>query len=230
MSTAPQQPMPTPPSANDVLFGSSIPAAKLEVGQEFGGIITNIGTHPERAYDPVNPGRGPIKYFPSGDMIWALHVDVQTNLRESATDDGVRRIYIEGQRFTEAVRAAVQGAGAGAQLEPGGALEVVKTGKVPTGTGVEANTYSARYATPANVALRQPQQQAQQPAQAQGWPGAQQGPAPAFYGGQEATQAAQQPAQGGLSEFAAPQTQQVQQYPPEVLAAMRAAGMAVPGE
>jgi hypothetical protein len=221
----------TQPSVTDVLFGGHAPrSAQLDVGREFGGRVVNTGVHPERTYDPLNPGRGEIKRFPSGDVIFGIHVDVATTLREDSDDDGTRRIYAEGQRCKAAIAQAVQAAGAQG-VEPGGLLYVTKTGKEATPSGVEANTWAARYVTPANAALQQPQQQpAQQPQQ--GWPAtAQQGTPPAFYGQQQS--APQQPI--GLQEFAPQQAaQQPQQQPqagptsrytPEQLAALAAAGI-----
>jgi hypothetical protein len=224
MSTAPQQypQQPQQPSADDVLFGSGVKAAQLEVGREVGGPIVGHGTHPERDYDPLNPGRGPVKHYPSGEVIHGVHVDVQTAQRESATDDGVRRIYVDGQRFKEAVRNAIAATGQRG-FEVGAHLYVTKTGKEPTGTaGLDANTYSARYIAAASAALMGPQQQ-QQPAQQPQWPAQPQGPAPDFAQPQQ-----QQPQQqGGLDQFAPQQQQPQQQYTPEQIAAFRAAG--IPG-
>ena len=249
MSQQPQQnPQGPPPSADEVLFGAGVKAAQLDVGVPVGGPVIGTGAHPERDYDPLNPGRGPIKHYPSGDVIWGMHVDVQTSLRESATDTGARRIYVDGQRFKEAVRLAVQQAGANG-IVPGGILDVIKTGKEPTGTaGLDANTYAARYTTPANAALQQPQaaapqqqyapppvqQQPQQPQQPQqwppagaqqpqGWPGQQQSAPPAFV----PQDGAQQQSQGaGLDQFA---PQGPPTYSAEQLAAARAAGATLPG-
>lgn len=154
-----QQPQGPPPSVSDVLFGSGVTAAQLDQGVEVGGPIVGTGTHPVREFDPLNPGRGAIKTYPSGDPIFGVHVDVQTQLRESPTDDGVRRLYVDSQRFKEALRDAVRAGGA-QQIEPGGALYVVRTGKVAITAGVEANTYVARYVSAANAQLGigQPQQ------------------------------------------------------------------------
>jgi hypothetical protein len=195
-----------------VLFGSSVKAAQLDVGVEVGGPIVGNGTHPVREYDPLNPGRGPIKTYPnSGDPIFGVHIDIQTPLREEPTDDGVRRIYVDSARFKEAVRDAIRAGGAQG-IEPGAAIYCVKTGKEPTGVGTtEANTYAVRYVSAANAQLGTQQQQPQsQPVQQ---PVQQQQP-------QYAPQQPQQP-QYQQPYYGAPQQQQPQQqyqpgqYPPQ---------------
>src|SRR3546814_3652970 len=94
------QPQPTV-DANDILFGggSSAPAIKFDTpGVEQGGrVVTKPQARQEREYDPRNPGKGALKFFPSGDPIMGIVVDVQTNERLDADDNGIRRIYVEGK-------------------------------------------------------------------------------------------------------------------------------------
>jgi hypothetical protein len=173
------------PSADDVLMGGGRPAAKFEhPGATVGGkILAPPRTHQEREYDRNNPGRGKPKVFPSGDPIYGITVDVQTNDRSlGAEDDGVRRIWIEGKRLKEAVREAVR-AGGGTSLQQGGELWVKYTGdgEPPSAGANPPKLWDARYTppTPGPVSQDQawgppPQQQQsappqQQPADAQGW-------------------------------------------------------------
>jgi len=198
----------TIPDPNDVLMGGgSQPTAKFtNPGDTVGGrIVAPPRAHQEREYNPANPGQGTPKYFPSGDPIFGITVDVQTNLRDDAEDNGVRRIYVEGKRLKEAVRTAVQESGA-ARLEVGGELHVTFTGLgTPSSPGVSApKLYTARYLPAAQAAVMGGQpQQTPAPAPAQAF--AQPAPQPV----QQAAPAA--PAAGGPS--------------PDQVAALRAAGV-----
>lgn len=180
------------PDANDVLMGGArVPTAKFDSpGIVVGGrIVAPPKAHQEREYDRNNPGQGRPKTFPSGDPIYGLTIDVQTDQRDPsiADDTGVRRIYVEGKRMKEAVRNAVQAAGA-PKLEIGGTLEVVFTGYGQAASeGVNApKEYQARYTPPAGAgnpadffAQGQPQQVQQPPvAPPPNWAAAAQ-PAPA---------------------------------------------------
>ena len=92
-----------PTDGNDVLFGSSAPAAKFETpGTTIAGtILYPPKSFHEREYDPNNPGGGAPKYFPSGDPIMSASVQIQTQLRDPsiADDDGTRTLYIQGKRL-----------------------------------------------------------------------------------------------------------------------------------
>jgi len=202
----------TIPDPNDVLMGGgSQPTAKfVNPGDTVGGrIVAPPRAHQEREYNPANPGQGTPKYFPSGDPIFGITVDVQTNLRDDAEDNGIRRIYVEGKRLKEAVRTAVQEAGA-TKLEVGGELHVTFTGLgTPSSPGVSApKLYAARYTPAAQAAVFGQQPGAQQPtAQLHAVPAQEPAPQPVA--------AAQPPA-------AAPTTTGPS---PEQVAALRAAGV-----
>ena len=149
----------TTPDANDVLMGGGgAPTAKFEhPGTTIGGrIVAPPRAHQEREYDPRNPGQGKVKTFPSGDPIYGLTVDVQTQLRDASIEDdtGIRRIYVEGKRLKEAVRNAVREAGAD-KLESGGELHVTFTGfGQPAGAGIKPpKEYTARYVPAAQAQL-----------------------------------------------------------------------------
>lgn len=219
------------PDANDVLMGGArVPTAKFDSpGIVVGGrIVAPPKAHQEREYDRNNPGQGRPKTFPSGDPIYGLTIDVQTDQRDPsiADDTGVRRIYVEGKRMKEAVRNAVQAAGA-PKLEIGGTLEVVFTGYGQAASeGVNApKEYQARYTAPAGsgnqtdfFAQGQPQP-AQQPAVA---------PPPSWAAAAQPVPAATQPP-AQAAPPAQEQTQQSIQLPsgvqmtPELQAALAAA-------
>lgn len=117
--------------ANDVLMGgSNAPAWKFEEpGTTHIGTIASPPTaRQEREYDRDNPGGGALKFFPSGDPIMGIVIDVKTDERDmmNADDDGKRTFYVEGRYIKEAVRNAVRAAGA-SKLEVGGILSVTFT-------------------------------------------------------------------------------------------------------
>jgi hypothetical protein len=145
MTTTPHTP---PPSADDVLMGGGSappraewagPGARVE-----GLIVGKPRTYHSREFAP--DGKGPLKYFPSGDPIWAVMVDVQTNMR-GPDDNGIRRLYVESMRMTSAVRDAVRVAGASG-LEPGAWLSVTLTGTEAGVGSIPANTWAAEYRRP----------------------------------------------------------------------------------
>lgn len=135
---------------NDILMGAGgPPAAKFDgAGVTITGrIIAPPRAYQEREYDPQKPGGGAPRFFPSGDPIMGLTVDVQTTERTYPDDDGARRIYVQGRRLKEAVRNAVQQSGARG-LEVGGELTVTFTHWEDPQDKRSAKHYEARY-TPA---------------------------------------------------------------------------------
>lgn len=117
--------------ANAILMGgSAAPAWKFdEPGTTRTGTIASPPTaRQEREYDRDNPGGGAPKFFPSGDPIMGIIIEVKTDDRDPANpeDDGRRTFYVEGRYIKEAVRNAVKAAGA-SRLEVGGKLSVTFT-------------------------------------------------------------------------------------------------------
>jgi hypothetical protein len=151
------------PDANEILMGGGgAPTAKFVEGVPVGGpIVAKPRAHQEREFDPKNPGHGALKYFPSGDKIMGITVDVQTNERMAgdSEDTGVRRIYIEGKRLKDATRAAIRATGA-AGLEVGGELWVTNTGREPDENGritdQSPKLWDVRYVPAATTALNGP--------------------------------------------------------------------------
>lgn len=146
----------------------------------------------ETEYDPNNPGGGAPKFFPSGDPIMGILVEVQTDERDPSVDNdtGVRTFYIEGKRLKDAVRNAVRNAG-GAGLEVGGKLQVTLTHYDTPGDRRSGRNWQITYTPAGNNALmgEQPTQQPQQQAAAApGQPQTQHQGAPAAQGQQPAQQ------------------------------------------
>lgn len=146
------------PDANDILMGGGdgVPAAYFKnVGDSVEGTLTAPPkAREEREFNQLTQrSDGPVRKFPSGDVIYGILVDLQTGLRDpmNPDDDGVRRLYVEGKRLKDAIRTAVANAG-GKGLEVGGYLKVTHHQMVAAGT-VMAKDYVAEYRTPANQGL-----------------------------------------------------------------------------
>ncbi|MBN8883350.1 MAG: hypothetical protein J0H73_13680 [Salana multivorans] len=146
------------PSGNDVLMGSgeSVPSFKFNnPGDSVQGRITAPPTpYQVREYDRNNPGAGPLKFYPSGDPIMALYVDIATDLRDPnlKDDDGVRRVYLEGRYVKADVAAAVRQAGAQG-LEVGGVLTLAFTHREDPADKGSRKFWQAQYVPAGNAAL-----------------------------------------------------------------------------
>ncbi|MBD5787129.1 hypothetical protein IF650_13155 [Cellulosimicrobium terreum] len=149
--------MTTTPSANDVLMGGGgAPSAKFaNPGDSIKGrIVAPPQAYQERDYDRNNPGGGDLKFYPSGDPIMSVHVDVQTDLRDPSIedDDGTRRVYIEGRYLKADVRNAVRAADAPG-LEVGGTLELTFTHREDPDDKRSRKFWQAKYIPAGNAAL-----------------------------------------------------------------------------
>lgn len=199
------------PDANDVLMGGGgAPTAKFHTpGTSVGGRITlPPKAHQEREFKPG--GQGAPKFYPSGDPIYGVTVQVQTNLRDPAIadDDGQRRLFVEGKRMKEAVRDAVHATGE-AKLLQGGELHVTYIGDGQAENGLNApKLYQALYVPPAQVALGTPTPTPQAPVQ----------PAPPVTTAAVGTPPAEPPATQFVNSQGQPATR-------EAIAALKAAGV-----
>lgn len=167
-----QQTVPQQQSANDVLMGGgpSVPGFKFaDPGDSITGRITAPpSTYQVREYDPNNPGGGALKFYPSGDPIMGLYVDLDTGSKDPMIegDDGIRRIYIDGRYVKEAVREAVIAAGAQG-LQPGGVLQLTFTHREDPMDKRSRKFWQAAYTPAGNAALMGQQTTPQQAAPAQ---------------------------------------------------------------
>ncbi len=142
-------------SANDILMGAAnAPAWKFQSpGVTKSGVVCSAPqTRQEREYDPNNPGGGLPKTYPSGDPIWGIHVEVQTDEVDTskAHDDGKRTFYVEGRRVKDALRTAIRNSGA-AGLEVGGRIDVTLDSYSVPGDRRSGINWVMRY-TPASAA------------------------------------------------------------------------------
>lgn len=158
--------------ANQVLMGGGAghPAWKFDQpnpgAPRVGTIVAPPQARQERDYDKNNPGGGDPKFFPSGDPIMGILVEVQTNERDPSVedDDGVRVFYIEGRYLKEAVREAVRTAGSPG-LEVGGQLYVTFTHREDPMDKRSRKFWQIQYVPGANAALMADPAQQQVPQQ-----------------------------------------------------------------
>jgi hypothetical protein len=134
-------------SANDLLMGGGVPAAKFE--QPGTGVTGRILREPE-ARKQTDLTTGEILRWANGDPRMQIVVHLATDQRDPGdpSDDGTRAIYIKGNMLN-AVRAAIRAAGAPG-LAVGGTLTVTYTSDgEPSKKGFNPpKLYSATYAPP----------------------------------------------------------------------------------
>lgn len=182
------------PSANDALMGGGQSAPGIQFLQPGDGVqgarIISFESRQERAFVPPRPDGTVVPYnerqplfFPSGDPIYGVVVTVQTSLRTSAEDDGIRALFVEGKGKKATLRDAIRAAGASG-LEVGGVIDFVFTHSENPADPKARKHYAARYVPAAqagaNAALgnlgapvQQPQYATAPPAPASPWaPGA----------------------------------------------------------
>ncbi|WP_225754700.1 hypothetical protein [Actinotalea sp. Marseille-Q4924] len=145
------------PNANDVLMGGGgAPSWKFtEPGTTRTGVIkAPPQAHQEKDYDPNNPGGGKPKFYPSGDPIMGITVEVQTDDRDPGIedDDGARTFWIEGRYLKDAVRAAVRAAGANG-LQVGGRITVTFTHREDPMDKRSRKYWDVQYVPAGNAAL-----------------------------------------------------------------------------
>lgn len=145
------------PNANDVLMGGGgAPSWKFtDPGTTRTGTIkAPPQAHQEKDYDPNNPGGGKPKFYPSGDPIMGITVEVATDERDAGIedDDGTRTFWIEGRYLKDAVRSAVRAAGANG-LEVGGRLQVTFTHREDPTDKRSRKYWDVKYTPAGNNAL-----------------------------------------------------------------------------
>lgn len=127
------------------------PSFKFEVpGNSITGTITDLAVVQSRTYDPTG-GPGEPRQWPSGDPMMQLNITLQTTLRNPSIedDDGRRRVYVDGRRIRDAVKAAFTAVGAPG-LEIGGEYTQTFTGYDPESRNPKnpAKLYTVQYRRP----------------------------------------------------------------------------------
>jgi len=111
-------------SGQDLLMSSGKAPEALDFGKtpgvrRIGTVVAGPTEYQPREFDRSNPGKGPLKFYEDGNPVKAIYIDLQTDYRDSATDTGLRRLYVEKRRLREAIRDAIF-AVKGTELELGG--------------------------------------------------------------------------------------------------------------
>ena len=143
------------PSANDALMGGGNSAPGIQFQQPGDGVhgarVISFESRQERAFAPLRPDGTTVPYserqplfFPSGDPIFGVVVTVQTSLRTSAEDDGIRALFIEGKGKKATLRDAIRAAGASG-LEVGALIDFVFTHSENPSDPKARKHYAARY-------------------------------------------------------------------------------------
>lgn len=140
--------MSTTPTVDSILMGGGAQQAKFATpGTTFAGRIVQISDpYQEREYDPTNPGNGAPKFFKSGTPIMSFYVDIDTGQRDPNVedDDGIRRVYMDGQRIKKATKAAVLASGARG-LTVGGHLTITYTSDEVPGDSRSGKNWTVVY-------------------------------------------------------------------------------------
>lgn len=129
-------------SAHDFLMsGDGAKSAKFPTP---GTTVTGAIVREPEVAQQTEFGTGKPLFWDDGKPRNQLVVQIQTDARDDADDDGVRSIYIKGKSMTNAVREAVKTTGA-AGLEVGGVLSVTYTGDGKAERGMPPKLYTAQY-------------------------------------------------------------------------------------
>lgn len=198
------------------LFDSSSKGVKFDV---IGSSIQGTVKSEPRERQQTKFGTQDLAFWPNGDPMMQVLVDLQTDRREDPTDDGERTLYVASKNMKRAISDAIRAAGA-TDLMVGGVLTVQFVGNDPASKNPQnpAKMYAAQYtapstafaqptATPVTPVQQAPQQQYVQPpapAPLPATPQPVQQPQQAPFVGQP-----QQAVAGGLTQEQATQLQQL---------------------
>src|SRR5687767_699462 len=128
--------------ANEFLFRNTTPSVKFPViGSSVIGMITKV----PRVIEETDPATREVKRWQNGQPKMQVVIDLQTELRENAEDDGMRTLWAKGM-MQQAIREAVMRAGA-KLLAVGGILQVTYSADKPTNLQ-PLKLYTAQYWPP----------------------------------------------------------------------------------
>ncbi|MFB3980359.1 hypothetical protein [Microbacterium proteolyticum] len=146
------------------LFDSSSKAAKFDaIGTTVTGTVKSAPRERQQTkYNSQEPD-----FWPNGDPKMQILVDLQTDQRADANDDGERTLYVASKNMKRAISEAIRNAGA-ADLLPGGVLTVQYVGNDPKSANPQnpAKLYQAQYTAPTSAFAAQPAAAAPAPQQA----------------------------------------------------------------
>lgn len=211
------------------LFESSSKGVKFD---SIGASITGTVKSAPRERQQTKYGTQEPDFWPNGDPKMQILVDLQTDQRADANDDGERTLYVASKNMKKAIGEAIRAANA-SDIAPGGVLTVAYVGNDPASKNPAnpAKLYQAQYTAPSSAFVQQaPAAPVPQPVQQQA-PAFVPSEAPQFVPStpqpvqqqfipatpQPVQQQAQQPAQPTVSPGDAPwatqQAQATQQHP-----------------
>lgn len=180
------------------LFESSSKGVKFDT---IGANVTGTVKSAPRERQQTKYGTQEPDFWPNGDPKMQILVDLQTDQRVDASDDGERTLYVASKNMKRAIGEAIRAANA-SDIAPGGVLTVTYVGNDPASKNPAnpAKLYQAQYTAPSSAFVQQPaaapQQAPQAPVQQQFVPPTQQqAPAQQFMP-QQAAPPAQVPQQG----------------------------------
>src|SRR4051794_6202440 len=93
------------PTADQFLMGGGVASAKFERIGDF--VVGTVAEEPE-VRQQTDLTTGTLKVWDDGRPMLQLVVTLQTEQRDGADDDGLRRVYVKGKSLTDAVRDAVR--------------------------------------------------------------------------------------------------------------------------
>lgn len=128
--------------ANEFLFRNTVPSVKFPViGTSVIGMITKV----PRVIEETDPATREVKRWQNGQPKMQVVIDLQTELRENAEDDGMRTLWAKGM-MQQAIKEAVKRAGVKI-LAVGGILQVTYSADKPTNLQ-PLKLYTAQYWPP----------------------------------------------------------------------------------
>ncbi|HEY9310264.1 MAG TPA: hypothetical protein VIP82_20870 [Microbacterium sp.] len=136
------------------LFNSSSKGLKFD---QIG--VTHTGTvkSEPRERQQTKFGTQEPAFWPNGDPMMQILVDLQTDQREDPNDDGARTLYVASGNMKRAISDAIRTAGA-SDILPGGVLTVQYVGNDPASKNPAnpAKMYAAQYTAPPSGFVAQP--------------------------------------------------------------------------
>jgi hypothetical protein len=136
------------------LFDSSSKGVKFDVvGASIQGTVKSTPRERQQTkYNTQEPA-----FWPNGDPMMQILVDLQTDQRADPNDDGERTLYVASKHMKRAISDAIRAAGA-SDLLPGGVLTVQYVGNDPASKNPQnpAKLYSAQYTAPTSAFAQQP--------------------------------------------------------------------------
>ncbi|AVL96908.1 MULTISPECIES: hypothetical protein [Microbacterium] len=200
------------------LFESSSKGVKFDT---VGTSVTGTVKSAPRERQQTKYGTQEPDFWPNGDPKMQILVDLQTEQRVDASDDGERTLYVASKNMKRAIGEAIRAANA-SDIAPGGVLTVTYVGNDPASKNPAnpAKLYQAQYSAPSSAFVQQPaaapaQQapQPQAPVQQAFVPPTRQAPAPQQFVPQQPAPQAQAPQQAvapGEAPWSTPQAQPMQ--------------------